>query len=260
VDLTWAGSLTGHEADCRVYGNGNAVITHEPCERTGSERVLAETSRYTPPIMDANTADIGLRFDDEAGVFIGKTISTAGRVDIFDNDFVLRAPLRHLRTDEPVTVRVRSIDTEIIDDSLQGALSVGPMLTETDFENHPINRDLSLGGKPPFVNRRMARLMLYATEDNVTHMRLFDGRPDSNRFTGVTPQEAVDIVGREAALRWGCFLDPGQTAKLYVQDPEDGIRMNFGNRHYLKWPMNEDEHYTWVPDLGRPVASAIVLS
>jgi len=260
TELTWAGSLTDHEADCRVYANANAVVTHEFSARNGSERVLHEASRYTPPIMNDGTVDLGVRYDAHSGAFSSLQASERGRVDIFDHDFVLRVPARYCSLQESNSAVIRSVDTEIIDSELQGALSVGPLLSEADYTAHPINHDLSLGAKPPFTNRRMARLVLYMTQDNTTHLRLFDGRPDSSCFAGVTPTEAAQIVQAESAVRWGCFLDPGQTAKMYVQDAANGVRMNFGNRHYLQWPMHEDEPYTWVPDTGRPVASAIVLS
>lgn len=37
--VTWTGSRTGRSADCYVYGNGNAVITHEKDAATGTSRV-----------------------------------------------------------------------------------------------------------------------------------------------------------------------------------------------------------------------------
>lgn len=259
TELTWAGSLTNHDADCRVYASGNAVIVHRASEQTGSERVLVESSRYTPPMMRQGMVDVGFRYDAGQDRFVGAQRSGEGQIDIFEHDFVLRMPEAHV-SDSTMTTSFQSVDTVVLDERLQGALSVGPMLTATNFENHPINRDLSLGAKPPFDNRRMARLALYVTEDHVTHLRLFDGRPGSALFEGVTPREAAGIILGEAAVRWGCFLDPGQTAKLFVQNTATGTRTNYGNRHYLRWPQEASGQFEWVPNVGRPVASSIVLS
>lgn len=89
---------------------------------------------------------------------------------------------------------------------------------------------------PPFTDRRMARLVLYQDPRGWTHLRLFDGRPGSRRFGGVTPAEARDAIAADTGSRWGCFLDPGQTARICLNGP-DGLT-SYGNRHYLQWPGN----------------------
>ncbi len=103
----------------------------------------------------------------------------------------------------------------------------------------------------------MARTLAYKTADGMVHIRLFDGRPGSTVFPGVTPAEAKAIISEGAEIVWGCFLDPGQTSKLCVRTL-DGVG-SYGNSHYLRWPTEEKPGFTWVPRIGRPIASAIAL-
>lgn len=88
-----------------------------------------------------------------------------------------------------------------------------------------------------------------------THLRLFDGRPGSPVFQGATPQEARDSIAADAGFRWGCFIDGGQTAKMWAA--VDGELTSFGNRHYLRWPKAAEKDFVWVPDSGRPISSII---
>jgi hypothetical protein len=138
------------------------------------------------------------------------------------------------------------------------AVSAGPFLDAADFAAHPINGDPSLGSRAPFTDRRMARLVLYQDPRGRTHLRLFDGRPGSRRFAGVTPAEARDAIAADTGSRWGCFLDPGQTARICLTGP-DGLT-SYGNRHYLQWPANTTDRFTWVPGTGRPVSSIITVT
>jgi hypothetical protein len=256
--LQWSGSLTDYQADCQVFGNGNVVINHVENKATGSVRVLDEASRYTPKMpTEANKADIG--FISQGGSkFIARTTSRAGELDIFAHDIVLRCDASHIGTGGAIELDVHTIDSLDMQNGIRGALSVGPMIAESDFENHPINRDASLGSKPPFIERPLARTALFETVDNVVHFRLFDGRPGSSIFSGVTPSEAKAMILQDSDILWGCFLDPGQTAKLCARN-NDAID-SFGNTHYLKWPISPEEtYYTWIPHIGRPVASIITL-
>lgn len=100
-------------------------------------------------------------------------------------------------------------------------------------------------------------MVLYADPQNRMHLRLFDGRPQSPVFPGVTPSEARDAIAADTGYRWGCFLDPGQTAKLWVGG-DDGVT-GHGNRHYLRWPDNPAGTFAWIPDQGRPVSSFITM-
>lgn len=236
-ELSWSGSLTDYETDAKVFGNGNAIITHQRNEATGSVRVLDERSRFTPPIEHDDIVDIGFVARGD-GTFEGRDASTTGGVDIFAHDVVVRCHQRYLTKDPEMWVH--TIDAVPIDSSMLGALSVGPMLDTPDFNAHSINRDKSLSDKPPFLERPMARTVLYETEDGKIHIRLYDGRPGSDVFPGVTPTEVVEAICAEGNVVWGCFLDPGQTAKLCVRTG-DNIE-SLGNRHYLKWPTEPGEN------------------
>ncbi len=253
-ELSWSGSLTSHDTDIKVFGNGNTVITHQYSEATGSIRVLDEASRFTPEIKDDDVIDVGF-IAHEDGLFVSQETGKGG-VDIFAHDMVLRCHERYLLDNQ--TMRLLTIGGLALGAPLRGALSVGPMLTPQAFEDHPINRNMSLGGKPPFVERPLARTAMYASADGTVHVRLFDGRPGSEVFPGVTPSEVVANVTEDDDIAWGCFLDPGQTAKLCVYGGDGNIN-SFGNRHYLKWAKAPGEKYAWVPDIGRPSGSAIAL-
>lgn len=251
--LDWSGSLADHSTELKVFGNGNTVITHESSDQTSSIRVLDESSRYTPAI-EGDTVDVGFNMRSD-GVFMKTESSALGGLDIFSSDVVVRCPEKYL-SDEMEMV-VHTIGSLMLDGSLQGALSVGPALDTLDFDSHPINKDASLGSKPPFVERAMARAVLYETDENVVHIRLYDGRPGSEEFVGVTPSEAVQAIKAEGDVVWGCFLDPGQTAKLHVRRGDE--IESYGNRHYLKWPEKPGDKYIWVPKIGRPVSSLIAV-
>ncbi|HCH33962.1 MAG: hypothetical protein UY35_C0019G0007 [Candidatus Saccharibacteria bacterium GW2011_GWC2_48_9] len=252
-ELTWSGSLTSHATDAKVFANGNAVITHEHSEETGSTRVLDERSRFSPDMEDGEKIDVGF-ISRANGTFVPMERSKTGGVDIFAHDFVVRCHERYLAGTPEMQVHLVG---GMAVDAMRGALSVGPMLSTGDFEAHPINKDASLGGKPPFLERPLARTTLYETEDGTVHVRLFDGRPGSEVCPGVTPSEVVKSVLGETAIAWGCFLDPGQTAKLCVRTGDEVESL--GNRHYLKWATQSGEKYVWVPRVGRPTASVITL-
>jgi hypothetical protein len=257
--VTWAGSRTGHTAECHVYGNGNAVITHEKDPATGTSRVLDEGSRLTPAIPEEDRGrlmDVGFMAAED-GSFRSVTTSETGEVDIFNHDIVARCPAEHIDPNRENRLDVLRIGSIRGDDLPESAVSVGPSLDTEDFAAHSINRDPSLGSQPPFTERRMARLVLYEDLDNKTHLRLFDGRPGSPDFRGVTPSEARDAIAADTGYRWGCFLDPGQTAKIWVD--EHGTPTSYGNRHYLRWPQSDKDNFVWVPGKGRPISSFITI-
>jgi hypothetical protein len=255
--LTWTGSRTGRTADCYAYGNGNAVISHRAHPVTGTARVLDEPSRLTPPIPPGQTmADIGFMAAGGGG-FRAMAVSRGGRMDIFSHDIALRCPAALVKPGRPNEMRILQVGCLRGDDLPDSAVSAGPPLGCPDLTAHPVNHDLSLGSLPPFADRRMARMVLYSDRDNRIHLRLFDGRPGSAAFPGVTPTEARDVIAADTGYQWGCFLDPGQTAKLWVHD-EHGPA-SYGNRHYLRWPEDAAGAFGWIPDKGRPVASFITL-
>lgn len=255
--LTWAGSRAPRSADCYVYGNGNAVICHQSDPVTGALRVLDEASRLTPPIAaDGTMTDIGFMSMADGG-FRAVATSPSGGMDIFTHDLVLRCPADFTRPRCPNRAEILEIDWLRCNDLPDAAVSAGPSLDCPDFTAHPVNHDGSLGSRPPFTGRRMARMVLFADSQNRVHLRLFDGRPQSRAFPGVTPAEARETIARDTAYRWGCFLDPGQTAKLWVHG-ENGMT-SYGSRHYLRWPDNPAGGFAWVPDAGRAVSSFITV-
>ena len=256
-ELTWTGSRTGHTAQCYVYGNGNAVITHQHDPVTGTARVLDEASRLTPAIRGDQMADVGFIAADNGG-FRSAAVSTSGGMDIFGHDAVVRCPAWAAgpgRVSRMEILQVGPLRGDCLPDS---AVSAGRCLDVTDFAVHPVNDDPALGSLPPFANRRMARLVLYQDQRSRTHLRLFDGRPGSRGFGGVTPCEARDVIAADTGFRWGCFLDPGQTARIWVTGP--GGLTSYGNRHYLQWPEDGTGRFTWVPGTGRPVPSFITIT
>ncbi|HSX43307.1 MAG TPA: hypothetical protein VLF59_04430 [Candidatus Saccharimonadales bacterium] len=252
--IMWSGSLTDYDTEAKVYGNGNVVINHQNDALTGTQRVLDESSRYTPPIEQEGYKDVGFisRGDNE---FVGVGGSNDGGVDIFAHDFVVRCPEKYFQGVSVLTVQ--TIGGISLERFTGGAFSAGPALNTADFSNDPVNLDRSLGGRPPFADVAMARTVLFRDAEGYTHIRLFDGRPGSPVFPGVTPDEAVQQIVAGHDIVWGCFLDPGQTAKLSVR--EDAGVMSYGNRHYMRWPSPANPNFIWTPELGRLVANVIVL-
>lgn len=255
TELSWSGSLTQHETGAKIFATGNSIIAHVQNDETGSIRVLDEGSRYTPAIDDDDTVDVGFVLRED-GVFAGIKSSASGYLDIFSYDVVVRTHERHIHCGLP-NMRVLTLGGIALDGSLRGALSVGPLLETEDFTAHPINKDLSLGGKPPFLDVPLARTVLYGTADEKVHIQLFDGRPGSAIFPGVTPRDAARLARQNEDVTWGCFLDPGQTAKLVVRGENDAE--SYGNTHYLRWPTEPGGKFVWTPKSGRPVASMITL-
>jgi hypothetical protein len=257
-ELTWTGSRTGRSAQCYVYGNGNAVITHQHDPVTGTARVLDEASRLTPAIRPGDQmADVGFLAAGDGG-FRSVAVSTSGEMDIFGHDAVVRCPAWAAepgRVSRMEILQVGLLPGRHLPDA---AVSTGPGLDVTDFAAHPVNDDPALGSLPPFANRKMALLVLYQDQQSRTHLRLFDGRPGSPSFGGLTPAEARDAIAADTGFRWGCFLDPGQTARIWVNGP-DGLT-SYGNRHYLQWPADGTGRFTWVPGTGRPVPSIITVT
>jgi hypothetical protein len=255
TDLSWTGSLTGRQADSYVFGNGNVVVERRADPVKGNVRILDEASRVTPAMRaDAGWVDVGFAYAGGGG-FRSAGLSTTGGLDIFAHDLVVRCPARHVDLRGGNVLEVRSIGELHADAFPESAATVGPSLDVEDFAAHPINRDASLDIVPPFAPARKARMAVFQDHAGRTHLRLFDGRPGSPVFQGATPQEARDAIAAEPGFRWGCFMDGGQTAKMWVV--LNGELTSFGNRHYLRWPKGADDDFVWVPDSGRPISSVI---
>lgn len=252
--LLWAGSKTSIEADCHTYGNANCIILHQPDATTGKVRTFQEESRLTPEIKGARLCDLGFVAQPE-GYFQATHRSDQGRLDIFQYDLVLRCP-RSLAK-EGARLEVHTIGPLTLERSLQGAISVGPSLLHPDPYNHPLNDDRSLGSFPLLRERPAARLVFYETSDGWRHLSLFDGRPGSKTFLGVTLAEAASLVASRGEVISGCFLDSGNTSKLNIRQERE--LSSFGNRHYLRWPEAPGGRFIWNPDQGRATASLLAL-
>lgn len=258
--LSWSGSRTDYDTDTKVFSNGNVVIRHTVIDdmtaRKQRIRVLDESSRLTPELpRGSGMVDLGLLADTYGRMQVRATQEDGG-MDMFDYDVVLRCAAAAIQgtVDE---VRFLSVDSLALDGRVHGALSVGPMLDDPAFENNAINADPSLGSDPPFADVPMVRLAVFEAADGTMHLTLFDGRPESGNFKGVTPREAVKLIREKDEVVWGCFLDPGRTAKLATRT--NRTIMTYGNAHYLQWPAEPGGRYVWVPGTGRPVPSAITL-
>ncbi|HKR81493.1 MAG TPA: hypothetical protein VJR27_00640 [Candidatus Saccharimonadales bacterium] len=258
--LSWTGSRTTREANCYIYGNGNSVIRHRADHDRGSIRELEDTSTLTPPLdADSELVDVGFT-SIGSNVFKGMR-SKKGGLDIFSHDLVVRCPERYIHPStsaihETPLLRIATVDSLNIR-KLDGAVSVGPQLADNNIEQHPVNKDPSLGSKPPFVMRRMARMALYQTTRGLVHIRLYDGIVGSEQFPGVTPNEVVQNIVQEDAIAWGCFLDPGKTSKLCVRTEAEVE--SHGNRDYIRWPNKPGGPFTWQRQAGRAVSSYIGL-
>lgn len=251
--LTWAGPKTAFTADCYVYGNANAVIHHEPDAHTGKVRVFQDASRFTPRITDTRWTDLGFHTAPN-GHFAAVARSDTGGLDIFAHDLVVRCP----RTVVGSHLELHTIGPLLLqDDPVQGAVSVGPSLSHPDLNTHPLNDDRSLGSYPLLRERPSTRLVFYRTTDGAQHLRLFDGRPGSPDFPGLTLDQTLATVRAPGDVVSGCLLDSGNTSKLNVR--RAGRLETFGNRHYLRWPAPDESGFTWTPDQGRPVASLITV-
>ncbi|WP_436776422.1 hypothetical protein [Yinghuangia sp. YIM S09857] len=258
--VSWTGSRTGRTAESYVYGNGNVVIARRRDASTGSVRVLDEASRRTPAIPGSSATPAGERWADVGfvavgdGTFRSTAVAEHGQLDIFAHDLVVRCRAAHLRPHGANTLAVTRIGALHGDNFPDFAVSVGPSLDVPDYLAHSINQDRS-HGEPAFSDERRVRMVLFRGLDDRTHIRLYDGRPASPTFRGATPTEARDHIAAGTGYRWGCFLDGGQTAKMWVV--EDGVLTSYGNRHYLRWPDATEKNFIWVPDIGRPVSSCI---
>lgn len=253
--LRWAGSRSGQEADCEVFGNANARIVHVPDPRTGLRRRLDEGSLETPPLDDPARVDLGaMRLG--GGRFRGRFLAR-GRIPTHQFDLVLRCPARWVRVlPEENEVEFLTVDgLSLQDPGLAGALSVGPSLHDEGLEDHPLDREPSLGSTPLLTRRRAPRLLFFRTPDGASWLRLYDGRPGSAVCPGMTLTEAAEHTRQEHGPVEGCFLDSGKTCKLALSD--GGEPWSLGNRHYLRWPTRAGEGFRWAPDEGRAIPSAI---
>ena len=252
-ELTWSSS-TDDDTDITVYGNGNSVIKHVKDDTTGVKRILDKGSHFTPNEIPDDFVDLGLIGATDAHLI--EANRAKGNLEILSHNTVMRIPEKYVRPKPDENEIVVKEIGDIAVDGIRQAITVGPDLPTRDFASHPINSDESLGGKPPFSGRPIAQNMIFQTEDGKIHTQIFDGRPGSESFSGVTPNEARDIILRDFVVAWGCFLDVGQTANLSFT--HDNKIKTYGNRHYAKWNFPEPGQFAWTEDsAARPVANLL---
>lgn len=254
---TWRGSRTAHHAQSTIFNLGNVHVHYVDDPYLETLRQVDNTSRFTP-IIKAGTPLMDLGVVQRGDQLVIVEQDWGGSLDLFKYNFVLRCARSPKAKDMMgKSITIRTIDDLLVRD-IRSALTTGPALDAVDFSGHNVNFDLSLCDKPPFVDRRTARLVLLRT-DTAYHVVLFDSRKGSATFSGVTPSETRDIVhAMFDDIVWGCFLDSGLTAKIAVRGHADGVR-TFGNRHYARLPKKPNDRIHWVPDEGRFVGSSIAL-
>lgn len=248
----WSGSRTRNEGDITLYNSACCTIEHVSSENTVTKRVLNESLNYTPEDIDAFDVVVVLCGD---GLLRVAHIEEGGHTNIFSGNFIF-----HMRGKDREHIHLGDIVTpECIDDlvvsSLKSATTIGPNVHHfLDQTDHEINHDPSLGSKPPFADRRMARTIVYKDMQDKIHVRVFDGAPHTANFKGISPQETSSVLPQET-VQWAYHLDPGQSSKLVLRDND--LIKTYGNNHYLRWPKRPDRPFLWSPSNGRPVASAL---
>lgn len=254
--LSWRGVRTSHAGSCTIFNLSNVSVHYVDDPHLGVLRQLDSASRFTP-IIKSGTPLMDLGIIEKNGKQVIAAQDWGGSLDLFKYNFVIRCK----RSKHPKDLTGQEVAIESIDgmdlSAIQGALTTGPSLSAADFESHNVNFDLSLCDKPPFIDRRTARLVLLR-KDAFCHLVLFDSRKGSETFAGATPYEARHFIQQEfGPIEWGCFLDSGMTAKIAVRN-QKGIIQTFGNRHYARWPKGAGK-IKWIPDEGRAVGSSIAL-
>ncbi|GAA4962460.1 hypothetical protein GCM10023205_27800 [Yinghuangia aomiensis] len=257
--LTWAGSRTDRDAQSHVYGNGNIRVTLRRDPQTGSKRCLDETTRFTP-VMPATEprSDVGFMASAD-GTFTSVAVAPQGGMDIFAHDLVVRCPEGHVNRTGENRLAIKSISSLRAENLPEFAVSCGPSLKTPDFAAHPINQDPSLGTRPVFADLQAIRMVVYGGLDERTHIRLFDGRPGSSTFPGVTPAQTRDIITADIGFTWGAHVDGGGSARISIV--KDGVLRSFGNRQYLKWPRPGQDYFLWEREPpGRDVPTRFELT
>lgn len=236
-----------------LYNSACCEVQHMPSERTGQARVLIAEKNFTPKTKDGFDLVIN---SDKNGLVVS-SLNTGGNTNYFAGAFVLQ-----IQNQDPAKYKPGDrVDPEHVDflplNDIDSAITIGPsvkhFLKNTD---HPINSDSSLGSHPPFVDKPLARSIIYKTSDGVVHFRIFDGAPRTELFKGVTPSWLANNMPVNHA-EWMYDLDPGQSTRLVVR--EDGEVSSYGNSHYMRWPKSENTTFLWSGANGRLVPSSISL-
>jgi Phosphodiester glycosidase len=244
------------EKDFILFNSACCVIDHIK-NGDSTRRVLNIEKSKTP--LGEDLVDICI--EQEGSRMIVKKIQHGGGSNVVSYNFILQGTesdvsgIKEGDVIEPTTLDERPIS------DIRSGLTIGPPVMHfLENDDHEINHDTSLGSKPPFSDRRMARSIIYKDATGQIHVRVFDGAPQTNLFAGVTPREVAQILRAEygeRGLEWAYHLDPGQSARLVIRD---GDQYNvFGNQHYIRWPKLERHPYVWAGQHGRAVPSALVI-
>lgn len=259
-EYEWVGARAGHVDDMQgnqivLYNSACCTVRHIQSEKTGTKRVLDEQLNFTPQEIDV--FDVVVLADDDGTLRI-KEVVVGGHTNLFAGNFILQVRGGDAGRFQASSL-VRPLTLDGIDlASIGSAVSVGPSVHHfLDKHDHEINHDLSLGERPPFEQRRMARSVIYKDTGGGIHIRMFDGAPRTQHFQGITPQETALLLPKET-VQWAYHLDPGQSSRLAVKE-QDGKVATFGNQHYVRWPKKQERPFLWSPSNGRRVPSAIVL-
>lgn len=254
ITAAWVGCRSAQPtAILTLYGPDSSVVTHVPDSETGKKRVIDHKQSKTPKGHDVSD----LVCLEKDGKVVVEAVNKAGGTPVTAGNFILQGPSSLLQTTSPgcqVELSIANLDIK----KIISAVTIGPRISHFGSEDdHPINYDRSLGDNPPFNNRRMARAIIYKTNNGKISFELFDGAPKTEFFKGVTPKEVGEILKQDKIdLAWAYFLDPGQSARLAVRHADGGVE-GFGNRHYLRWPKQANQPYMWAGEHGRSVPSLV---
>jgi len=244
-----------NEADTYLFSSDCCIVEHDYSEQTGTIRTINREKSITP--IHGDKVDLVCKINGD--YFIVAEINEGGGTFVIDGDFILqghKSEFNHVKIGDQVDINYSDLDIKTINN----AITIGPSIF--DFENekeHPINNDKSLGEKPPFVEERMARSVIYKTNAGELIFELFDGAPKTELFKGISPKEVYNFLTEENAdIEWGYFLDPGQSARLAVRH-SDGSVVGYGNQHYIRWPKSSDQPFIWSGEHGRSIPSAVTI-
>lgn len=260
-EYKWIGSRSkllnnSQEHQITLYNSSCCTIRHYHSNITGSKRILEDSLNFTP--KDNDVVDVLFRTDKQGRLYI-KDIIKGGGANFFSGNFTLHFNSKdasHLRIGQLVkNITLDGVDLTQID----SAVSIGPNVHHfLNKQDHEINHDSSLGERPPFDTRRMARSIIYKDLKESIHIRVFDGAPKTKYFQGITPHETSLLLPQET-VQWAFHLDPGQSARLAFKEKNNKVN-TFGNMHYMRWPKKQGHPFLWSPSNGRRVPSAIILS
>lgn len=199
-EIFWKGSNTISDTidpeEGVLYSNGSCSIQHNKSPETGSVRVLEQEKSRT--LINPEVIDLMIREID--GKMVITDMNPGGNSDYLGYNYVVQLNARTIadkaiRTGD--TVQPLTLD-DINLANIRNGISIGPSVYHfMHCDDHPINHDQSLGSKPPFTERRMARSVIYLDKDHLLHLRVFDGSPKTQEMQGLTPLEVASLIPKD---------------------------------------------------------------